>query len=321
VKIKIFMLILALFLLAAPVLGEDCDRACLNGFVDAYWEAWVNHAPDRLPLTPDARYTENGVTLQLGDGMWAPPSHKMGDYKLYFADPTAGQVGFMGTLFEAGHRRIVFLRLKIENRRIREMETLIVRSSGMGGGQAPPPVLVDKPVFHETVPPKERPSRWEMANIANLYFEAMEKGTDQLTPFDPKCQRIENGMIAAGNPDAPGAMQKMSCGEQFATGFSYLITKVRERRYPIIDEERGLVLAFVFLDHSGAFPEFKMTDGKPMKLTPPFDAPYSFIMAEIFRIKDRKILQVEAVLLEVPYGMPSGWVDADAPRGAIQFLK
>jgi hypothetical protein len=91
--------------------------------------------------------------------------------------------------------------------------------------------------------------------------------------------------------------------------------------FQFIGEKCGLVLAFVFLDHSGAFPEFKMTNGTPMKLTSPFDAPYSFIMAELFRIKDRKILQVEAVLLEVPYGMPSGWVDADAPHGAIQFLK
>jgi len=253
--------------------------------------------------------------------MWAPPSHKIGDYKLHFADPKAGQVGFMGTLFEAGHQRIVFLRLKIENRLIYEMETLIVRSSGMGGGQTAKPVLADKPGFHETVPPGERPSRWEMANIANLYFEAMEKGTDQLTPFDPKCRRVENGMITAGNPDAPGEMQRMTCGEQFATGFSYLITKVRERRFPIIDEERGLVLALVFLDHSGAFPEFKMTDGTPMKLAPPFDAPFSFMMAELFRIKDKKISLVEAVLLEVPYGMPSGWVDPNEPGGAVQFLE
>lgn len=320
-RTKILILAVIASVLAVPVFGQDCDRACLDGFVDLYWEAWVDHAPDRLPLTPDARYTENGVTLQLGDGMWAPPLHRMGDYKLTFADPKAGQVGFMGTLFEANHQRIVFLRLKIEGRLISEIETLIVRSDGMGGGQMSEPVYVDKPEFHETVPPDERPSRWEMANIADLYFEAMEKGTDQLTPFDPECQRVENGMIAARNPDAPMELQRMSCGEQFATGFSYLITKVRERRYPIIDEERGLVLAFVFLDHSGAFPEFKMTDGTPMKLSPPFDAPLSFIMAEVFRIKDRKILQVEAILLEVPYGMPSGWVDSDDPDGAIKFLK
>jgi hypothetical protein len=303
---RIVVFTIALFLFAGPVFSQTCDRACLNGFVDLYWTALVNHDPDRLPLTPNARYTENGQTLKLGDGIWGVPLLKAGTYKLYFADPKAGQVGFMGTFFENNHERIVYLRLKIEDRRISEMESLIVRSSSGVGPQMPKPQFVDKPIFSEIVPPAERPSRWEMANIANLYFEAMEKGTDKLTPFDSKCSRVENGMIAAGNPNATG-MQKMSCGEQFATGFSYLISKVRERRYPIIDEERGLVLAFVFLDHTGAFPEFKMADGTPLKLTAPFDAPYSFIMAEVFKIKDKKILQVEAVLMEVPYGMPSGW--------------
>ena len=45
------------------------------------------------------------------------------------------------------------------------------------------------------------------------------------------------------------------------------------------------------------------------------------MMAELFRIKDKKISRVEAVLLEVPYGMPSGWVDPNEPGSAIQFLK
>jgi hypothetical protein len=300
-------------LLTASVYGQTCDRACLNGFVDLYWSALVAHDPDRLPLTPNARYTENGVTLKLGDGMWGPPSLKMGNYKLYFADPVGGQVGFFGTLIENDHEQIVFLRLKVEDRHISEMETLIVRSAG-GAQQMPRTALVDKPIFQEIVPPAERPSRWEMARIANLYFEAMEKGTDKLTPFDPKCQRVENGMITAGNPNGTG-MGKMTCGEQFATGFSYFITKVRERRYPIIDEERGLVLAFVFLDHAGTFREFKWTDGTQFKVGAPFDTPYTFIMAELFKIKDRKITQIEAVLLSVPYGMPSGWVPQGAPPG------
>jgi hypothetical protein len=287
-----------------------CSRNVLNSYADRYWSALVAHDPDRLPLTPDARYTENGQTLKLGDGIWGVPVLKAGDYKIYIADSDACQVGFIGTFFENNHQRVVFLRLKIEGARISEMECLIPRSSGMGAPGAKPqplPGLVDKPIFSEALPPEDRPSRWELANIANLYFEAMEKGTGQLTPFDDECTRVENGMITANNKAGQG-IGKMACRQQFDTGFSFIITKVRERRYPIIDTERGMVLAFVFLDHAGTFPEFKMTDGTPMKVSAPFDAPYSFIMAEVFKIKNKKITQVEAVLLEVPYGMPSGWV-------------
>ena len=310
-RLRMLALTIVVFLLAGSVYGQTCDRVCLNGLVDLYWSALVAHDPDRLPLAPNARYTENGQTLRLGDGIWGVPALKAGDYKLYFADPVAGQVGFIGTIFENNHQRIVFLRLRIDEKlRISEMECLIPRSSGMGAPGAKPqplPGLVDKPIFKEALSAEDRPSRWELANIANLYFEAMEKGTGQLTPFDDECTRVENGMITANNKASQG-IGKMACRQQFDTGFSFIITKVRERRFPIIDQERGLVLAFVFLDHAGSFPDFKMTDGSPMKVTAPFDAPYSFIMAEVFKIKNKKITQVEAVLLEVPYGMPSGWV-------------
>jgi len=53
----------------------------------------VAQDPSKLPLAKNARYTENGRELKLGDGMWRP-TVTLGIYKLYFADPQAGQVGF-----------------------------------------------------------------------------------------------------------------------------------------------------------------------------------------------------------------------------------
>lgn len=69
-----------------------CDRACLQGFVDQYLAAMAAHKPETLPLTRTARYTENGQALKLGDGTWGP-AIALGGYKVYFADPRAGQVG------------------------------------------------------------------------------------------------------------------------------------------------------------------------------------------------------------------------------------
>ncbi len=44
-----------------------------------------------------------------------------------------------------------------------------------------------------------------------------------------------------------------------------------------------------------------------MTVPAPFDAPFSFLMAELFKIRDGKIAQVEAVIYTTPYAMPSGW--------------
>ena len=38
-----------------------------------------------------------------------------------------------------------------------------------------------------------------------------------------------------------------------------------------------------------------------------FRQPFSFFIAEIFKVRDRKIRQIEAVLTTVPYGTESGW--------------
>jgi hypothetical protein len=205
---------------------------------------------------------------------------------------------------ENGHPQILALRLKIGNRKISEMEAIVARSGG--GGFARPQDLVDKPIFREPLAANDHPSREELVRIANSYFEGLEKATGKLTPFDPQCTRIENGAVTANNPDGKG-MAKMTCGEQFDTGFSPFITHVRERRYPIVDEERGLVYSIIFFDHAGTITNVKWTDGTEHKVNPPFDTPYTFLLGELFKIKNGKITRVEAVLLNVPYGMPSGW--------------
>ncbi len=284
--------------------AETCDRGCLESFGNQYLAALAAHDPSRLPLTKNVRYTENGQTLTLTDGMWGPQI-TLGTYRLYFADPQAGQVGFMGVVNENGHPQILALRLKIENRKMSEMEAIVARSGP--GSLARPQDLVDKPIFHEALAPDDRPSREELVRIANSYFEGLEKATGKLTPFDPQCTRIENGAITANNPNGQG-MARMTCGEQFDTGFSPFITRVRERRFPIVDEERGLVYAIIFFDHGGTVPSVKWTDGTVHKVSPPFDTPFTFEIGELFKIKNRKITRIEAVLLSVPYGMPSGWV-------------
>ena len=170
-----------------------------------------------------------------------------------------------------------------------------------------PDSLKEQPIFSEPLKPEERCSREEMIAIADSYFEGLEFNTDTLTPFAPNCTRIENGNITANNPNGESPIHIMPADAQFATGFSTFITRIRERRYPIVDEKMGLVYAIVFFDHAGTVTDVTMTNGASFRVPPPYDTPYSFLIGELFKIKDRKITRIEAVLLEVPYGMTSGW--------------
>jgi hypothetical protein len=287
-----------------------CNRACLEGFIDQYLAALVAHDPARLPQVRDVKFTENGSNLKLGDGLWGTVE-ALGDYKLTFVDPETSEAGAFVTVKESGRQALLALRLHIQSAtKVSQIETMVARvTPGPGGGPGTrEPVMTKKPIFYEDVAPADRADRAHLAAIADSYFEGLEHATDKLTPFDPNCQRIENGGITSGDPAAKdGAMQKLTCGAQFATGFSPFITAVRERRFPIMDTQKGLALALVFFDHAGKIKDVKLNDGSTLHVPPPFDAPFAFEIFEVFKIEKGKIIRVEAVLNTVPYGMASGW--------------
>jgi len=99
-------------------------------------------------------------------------------------------------------------------------------------------------------------------------------------------------------------------GAQQKSGFYPFVTSIRNRRFPVVDRERGLVLSFAFFEHSGALKTIHLTNG--MTIPSPVEAPLTLEISELFQIHGGKIDQVEAVINTVPYGMKSAvW---DAPR-------
>jgi hypothetical protein len=291
-----------------PNFNYDCDRACLDGFVDEFLAALVAHDPSRLPLGREVRYTENGQTLRLGDGMWgtasSPPS-----YRIYADDPQAGQVMFMGVLQENGAPVIFCVRLKIELHQITEIEVIVSRKEP--GSLARPENLVQpNPVFSERLASAQRRSRQNMIAIANSYFSAIEKGHASYVPFDSNCNRIESGVQTTNRPPespSPGSVSVLGlgCADQIKTRNFQPDTLIRERRFAVIDEERGLVFVLGFFDHDATLRSYTLADGRTVKQTR--TAPWTWEIAEMFKIQDGKIMQVEALVNPVPYGMKSGW--------------
>jgi hypothetical protein len=301
---------------AQPAAASDvCDRACLEGMVNRYIDALVAHDPARLPLAVDARFTENGQELRFGDGLWGTASGP-GKYKLYVSDPEGGQVGFLGTVFENGTPVYMALRLRVEYGLIREAETILARPSA--GSPFPPAgkTLEEKgqprPQFLRTVPVRERMSREELVSIANSYFTGLAGNTGRnVAPFAPTCQRWENGAQTTNNPAFGGTSASnggpnivaMNCEDQQKSGFFPFVTSIRDRRFPVVDRERGLVLSFAFFEHDARMRTIKLTTGQTVPN--PVNAPLTFEIAELFQIDKGKIDQVEAVLNTVPYGMTS----------------
>jgi len=289
-----------------PPAANDCDRACLNGFVDQFLAAIVAHDPSMLPHTPGVKYTENNVVLELGDGLWATASG-VGSYTIYMDDPQAGEVGFFGVVEEDGHPGILGTRLKVVKHKVTEIETIVARRQAANSAFPNPEGLKEKPIFYEDVPPEEILPRDKMIAIANSYFDTIQLNTGKIyAPFDPDCARVENGVNTANNPNGSG-VAKMGCEAQLKTGLLYFVTRCRDRRFVVVDQQKGLVLVSGFFDHAGQVTNVKLVDGTTYKVSPPFDRPFSFMLFEVFKIKNGKIRQIEAVIENVPYHMPTPW--------------
>ena len=294
-------------------LPPDCDRACLYGVLDKYLDALAHRDAARLPWAPNARYTENNVELAVGDGVWATAT-KLGDYKLKFADPQNGQVGFYGVVEETSDKSGFALRVKVVDHKITEAETVILRINDFGsltGGANPflNSKFVDKPILQQNLTPEQRRPRERLISIANGYFDTLQLNDGQLfTEFDANCNRTENGLQTTNNPATPlGPTTALGCAEQFKLGNYRYDDRLRARRFPLVDEERGLVLGMGFIDHSGRLGTYKLTDGRTAES--PIRRPHSFCLMELFKIENGKIRQIEAIFITVPYNMPSPWTE------------
>jgi hypothetical protein len=153
-----------------------------------------------------------------------------------------------------------------------------------------------------------------MISFADGYFDTLQLNDGHLfTRFHKNCNRVENGVQTTHNPNfAVVPVSRLGCEEQFKAGNYRYDTRLRARRFPLVDEERGLVLASGFIDHDGTLNEYRLADGTMVKA--PLHRPHSFYLFELFKLKDDSIEQIEANFITVPYNMPSPWDDWAAGR-------
>ncbi|AKH43908.1 hypothetical protein FHS61_002685 [Altererythrobacter atlanticus] len=279
-------------------------REELYAVLDRFIAALERRDPAGVEWADDFLNSENNVVLQPGDGLWNTITAR-GDYDLRFADERTGQVALFTCVEETDALSPAAFRLGIKDGRIAEAETVIARNADEGfpfKGQK----FELKPVMEAMVPAGETSPREELLEIANGYFETIERNDGTInTKFHPHCNRVENGVQTTNNQDFPLPIARLGCEEQFALGWYRYDDRLRARRFPLVDEERGIVLAHGFIDHCGIVGDYELADGTPA--SSPVRRPHSYYLAEAFKIRAGAIEQVEAVFHTVPYHMPSPW--------------
>ena len=254
-----------------------CTRDSLKGHVQKYFAALEAHNPSSLALASNVKYTENGVEMAVGKGFWETAgktllkrdlidTQKCGTHsnavieekytapKTAVPTPKAAFPGMQVKLPTDGTIRPILygVRLKVENEKITEIETIIARETEFAFNAVG--VLATEDQDWETpLPLEERSSRLAMIAAADDYFDMFAKVPKVRTPFARPCDRWENGFQTTvklpGSP-APADMVEHDCSPK---GLEILTHG--PRRF-LVDLEAGTVVAYVHF--AGGLPDFHM---------------------------------------------------------------
>ncbi|HEX6996300.1 MAG TPA: hypothetical protein VF339_19375, partial [Gammaproteobacteria bacterium] len=254
---------------AAPTAARaGCDRACLIDLADRFMAALVDKRFVALPWAERVRFTENDVGLMMGDGVWGTVT-KVDDDPFRLADPATGNVLWVGIVEEHGQPAYYAMRLAVEDGKIAEVETVVARE-GTPAHFAPTAGYEVDDTFSTPLPAAERRPRERMIALVEGYYDTMQLNDGQLLgEFADDCTRISNGVDMTHGENVPA----QGCRAQFEIGYYKPVDRVRARRYPIVDEERGVVVAFAMLDHAARYTEYRTLDGRT--LTIPVEYPNS----------------------------------------------
>ena len=280
-----------------------CDRACLTGFIDAYFAALMANDARALPQAARARITENGADKPLADTFWASAESTV--FRFDIVNTRRGDTGTQTVLRNAdGTKTMHMLRLKVQNGAITEIETIKANEGDADRLWDPDHLTEVSSAWQQSIRESERDSYYDLIGAAESYWRAFQtNGTPayRKARLLPDSRRYENGLQTTG-------LVRDGRFNDTARGFDegrFVNRNIWDRRYPVVDEERGAVLSIV---------RFGLKGGAQSQSTATSN---DRLVAEFFAVKAGYIQEIQAVLFNLPDAKPTGWpADYGPERGS-----
>ena len=144
-----------------------------------------------------------------------------------------------------------------------------------------------------------------MIDLADNYLATKQRNNGALlASFAPGCAMIENG-VQISSAEADIQPKSTDCGAVFRAGLFAPVERIRDRRFPVVDVERGLVLVISVQDLPAREKTFTAADGKRIAVKREY--PMSRLVAELVRIEGDRVIRSEGVAVSLPYRMPTPW--------------
>ncbi|MES2625036.1 MAG: hypothetical protein V4628_07150 [Pseudomonadota bacterium] len=288
------MLVAATWIAASSANAQlSCDRACLTGYIDTYFSALTANNAATVPLAASAKITHNAKVMPLADTFWDEANEAI--YRFDIVNERMGDTGTEAVVLNAdGSKTMFMVRLKVINGAITEIETIKANEGEADRLWGPDGLTEVSPALQLSIREAEQDSHYGLIAAAESYWRAFQtNGTPEYHPAAllPDSQRFENGLQTTG---------MIRNGEYNSTprGFDegrFIGRNIWDRRYPVVDTERGIVLSIV---------RFGLKDGMESQSVATSNPR---IVGEFFAVKRGWIQEIHAVLFNLPEDEPTGW--------------
>ena len=224
--------------------AATCTRAGLTGVVDNYFKVVETHKMATLATTSSLRITENGQDMKAGEGLLASGGKTLLRRDVIDTERCAAvsEAVTEETVEGALTQAVMAVRLKVEDGKVSEIETLVTREKDQKTFYNPKALLATADQDWKTpLPAAARKSRAFMNDVANKYFSAFTKDKVEDGPYAEVCHRWEGGLQTTA--------KNGKCSPQ-GTG---LVLNHTHRRFPVTDTELGITTGF--MNFGGGLPD------------------------------------------------------------------
>ena len=253
-SISLFLCSVLLFQAVPAIAAQGanvCTRASLQAAVDSYIAAQRAGDPSRMSLAPNVRYVQQWMEINKEEGLWNASLPVAFHRSILDVDACRT---FTEVVVVDGNQYIIGTRLKLEDGKIAEIESLYTKKSDWlfnADNYLKYTTMEDWRILN----PDERVDRQTLIKAGDAYFDHFSDRS-VVVPWGTPCVRLEGGIYTSRDFNDPNA----SCN----IGFPIDMLPMKDRSY-VVDVDMGTVNIFTLFGNAPGAPDshtYRVVNGK-----------------------------------------------------------
>lgn len=270
--------------------GHPAARGtALRRIADGYLESLLRRETTRAPLAANFRASLNAQSVTSA----AMPAFDDFPALQMFTDAEQGGIALAGAAVVEGVLRPYAARLKVENERITEAESIV--SNTTKGHFADVDQLLKPDILYDApVPPERASDRAGLRAAADSYWTGLQESDGSIPKFNYRCDRYDNGKKITNNLSillSPEAAVLTCASSVYGTRPARPIA--RARSFPVLDVSLGVAVSWVMVDFQP----------NPLLKLPGM----THYMMGLFKVVDGEIRCMDELTEKIPFGSASVW--------------